>query len=323
MNPSDDHVLVTGAFGNIGRNVVAQLLERGYRVRATSIAPRDARIAATWSGRVEVVRGDVRDRAMMDSALRGVRTVIHLAYVIPPLAHENPELAKSVNVGGTRNLLKAARASATPPRMLFASTLDVYGTSNGRPPPRRVGDPLIETDNYSGHKIAGETMVRESGLPFAIFRFADVPPIEIRNPHPIMFRIPLDTRIEMIHPSDAALAVVNALRCDAIWGGIWNIGGGPRCQLTYRDYLGTFLDAMEIGRLPDAAFTTTPYCTDWLDTAESEALLQYQRHVFDDVVRETAALLGWRRPLARIARPIVRRAILRMSPWWRNRARVE
>jgi UDP-glucose 4-epimerase len=76
---------------------------------------------------------------------------------------------------------------------------------------------------------------------------------------------------------------------------------------------------MGIGRLPDEAFSTEPYCTDWLDTEESERLLHYQRHGYDDVVRETAALLGWRRPLARALRPVVRAGILRLSPAWRAR----
>jgi hypothetical protein len=85
---------------------------------------------------------------------------------------------------------------------------------------------------------------------------------------------------------------------------------------------------MELGApLPERAFTTTPYCTDWLDTEESQQLFQYQRASFDDIVRDVAALLGWRRPFARLARPLVRRHMLRMSPYYRlppteSRARV-
>jgi hypothetical protein len=104
-----------------------------------------------------------------------------------------------------------------------------------------------------------------------------------------------------------------------VWGRTLNVGGGPRCQLVYRDYLGAFLDAMGIGRLPDEAFATEPYCTDWLDTEESQRLLGYQRKTFDDVVRETAALLGWRAPLARAFQPVVRASMLRLSPHWRSR----
>ena len=308
-------VLVTGAFGNIGRNAVMALREQGHRVRALSFEPkRDRAVAKQFGPSVEVVRGDVRDARDMDAAVAGQDVVIHLAFVIPPGSNENPALAESVNVGGTRAVIAAANRAPTPPRLLFASTLDVYGRTQHLAPPRRVDDPVQPTDAYSQHKIACEHLVRESGLTWAIYRFADVPPIEIRAPHPIMFTIPLAQRIEMIHPRDAGLAVANGVAGEDIWGRVMHIGGGARCQLRYGEYLTAFLDAMGIGALPEAWFSTEPYCTDWLDTGESQRLLQYQRHDFQDVVRETAALLGWRAPFARALRPLVRWQIGRLSP---------
>jgi nucleoside-diphosphate-sugar epimerase len=182
-----------------------------------------------------------------------------------------------------------------------------------------VDDRLQRSDAYSGHKIDCERLVRGSGLPFCILRFADVPPIAVRAPHPMMFRVPLSTRIEVVHPADAGQAVARAMDCPAAWGRALNIGGGPGCQLVYREYLGAFLDAMGVDHLPDEAFSTEPYCTDWLDTEESQRLLGYQRRTFADVVGETAALMGARRPLARLFRPAVRAALLRLSPHWRAR----
>jgi UDP-glucose 4-epimerase len=306
------NVLVTGAFGNVGSNTIASLLEQGHRVRGLSPDPRRERgIIDRFAGRVEVVTGDVRRPEDVHAAVDGQDVVIHLAFVIPPLCHEQPGLARDVNVGGTRNVLEAVRREGerrgTAPRLVFASTLDVYGHTSHLAPPRRVDDPVEATDGYSGHKIECEKMVRESGLPWAILRFADVPPIALRDPHPIMFTIPLAQRIEMIHPRDVGLAVANAVSCDAVWGRVLNIGGGKRCQVTYGEYLSAMLGAMGMGGpLPAEWFTTDPYCTDWLDTEESERLLRFQRHSFEDVVRETAALLGWRAPFVRILQPIIR-----------------
>jgi nucleoside-diphosphate-sugar epimerase len=313
-------LLVTGAFGNLGAATVRALVAGGrHQVRALShrLERADRRLARRFGPSVEVLRGDVRDRAAMQAAVRGADAVVHLAFLIPPPALEQPELAESINVGGTRNLLDAAAGVGA--RFLFASTLDVYGNTQHLPPPRRVGDATQALDAYAAHKLTCETMVRESGLRATILRFADIPPIAVRRPHPMMFRLPPSTRIEVVHPDDAGLAVARALDCDEAWGRTLNIGGGARCQLTYREYLGAFLDAMGIGRLPDGAFSSEPYCTDWLDSDDSQRLLQYQRHDFGDIVRETAALVGWRRPLARLFRPLVRAALLRMSPHWRVR----
>jgi hypothetical protein len=84
-------------------------------------------------------------------------------------------------------------------------------------------------------------------------------------------------------------------------------------------FLFTMLGAMGIGALPHHAFTTRPYCTDWLDTAASQALLQYQRHSFADIVEEIQALAGWRRPALRALGLLVRAAIVAMSPYARGR----
>jgi nucleoside-diphosphate-sugar epimerase len=322
-----ERVLVTGAFGNIGQHATRELCAAGHHVRALrfggvrTVAERD--LSRAHGERLEVVQADVRDRAAMDAVLRDVDCVVHLAFLIPPPALERPAVAQSINVEGTRTVLAAACAAAAPPRLVFASTLDVYGATDHLPPPRSVGDPVQRTDAYSAHKIDCERLVAASGLAAVVLRYADVPPIAVRGPHPMMFRVPLAQRFEMIHPEDAGLATARAAMHPELWAAgvrTLNIGGGPRCQLLYRDYIGGFLEAMGVGMLPEEAFSTEPYCTDWLDTEESERLLRYQRKTFEDVVRETRALLGLRVPLARVLRPLVRAGMLSLSPHWRARA---
>ena len=120
--PPVQRVLVTGAFGNIGRHAVRELCAAGHRVRALGHGARpsmeERALARSFGAPVEVVRGDVRDRAAMDRAVRDVDCVVHLAFVIPPPALERPALAQSVNVEGTRTVLAAASAVTRPPRFL-------------------------------------------------------------------------------------------------------------------------------------------------------------------------------------------------------------
>jgi nucleoside-diphosphate-sugar epimerase len=314
------NVLVTGGFGNIGRSAVDALQAEGHRVRVLSPrSPRHERTARRLG--LDVAWGDIRRREDVAAALRGQEAVVHLAAIIPPDSDEKPELARAVNVEGTGTLLAEALASVQPPRFLFASTFDVFGRTTHLPPPRRVSDPVSATDAYTGHKIEAEGMVRASGLDHVIMRFADVPKLALRPAHPLMFEIPLDTRIETLHTRDAGLAVARCLACPEAWGRTLLVGGGPRCQVHFRDYLARFLTVMGVGPLPDEAFGTTPYPTDWIDTEESQRLLRYQRHSLDDIVAEVGALLGWRRPLMPLLRPLVRRRMLGLSPYWRARAR--
>lgn len=314
-------VLVTGAFGNIGASSVRELRRQGHQVRAFGRPSRaNRRVAASFGPQVELCWGDVRDPIAVAHAVEGQDAIVHMAYMLPPDADDHPALAEEINIGGTRGAIEAARAQPVPPRLLFASTFDIFGFTQHQPPPRRVGDPAAATDVYTRHKIEGERMVRESGLSWTILRFADVPPLAMRSPHPIMFRIPLQTRLEVLHTADAGLAVANALASDAVWERVWLIGGGPACQIYYRDYLGRMLDVMGIGRLPETAFGHQPFSTDWIDTAESETLLRYQRHSFEQIIADIAARIGWQRRLIPLVRPLARWWILRMSPYYARAA---
>ena len=313
-------VLLTGATGNIGSHTLPQLVDRGHTVRCfarlTTVNRQRARALPAGA---EVVWGDITDAAAVRHATAGVEAVVHLAAIIPPRADEEPAYAHRVNVDGTANVIAACRAQPDPPRLLFASTFDVHGNTVDRPPPRHVDDPLQATNPYTAHKIECEAMVRDSDLNWCVFRLADVPILGIREPHPIMFEIGLDNRIESLHADDAGLAITNALETAAVWGRVLFVGGGPSCQMTYREYLTRLLAAMGVDPLPEEAFNTAPYATDWLDTTEGEALLHYQRHTFDDIAEAVAASLGWKRRLMPVAKPLARAAILRLSPYYRAR----
>lgn len=309
------NILLTGATGNIGRNALPELVRQGHRVRCLVRRPGTLeRTARHCAGRVELFQGDILRPADAAKAVEGQDVIIHLAYMIPPRSEEQPDLSRAVNIDGTRHLINAARSQPNPPRFFFSSSLDVFGYTQDQPPPRKVSDPVQATDHYTTHKIACEEMVKTSGLQWTIFRFADVP--TLRSPHPIMFRIPLATRFEVIHGADAGLAIANAMRCEEVWGKILLIGGGPGCQITYQEYLGRILEMMGIGRLPESAFGTQPYSTDWLDTGESQRLLYYQRLTFDDILRDLARASAPTRLLTKLVRPAARWWILRMSPYY-------
>ena len=305
------NILLTGASGNIGGSTFDELVRHGHKVRCF-VRRRTAleRTARHFPGKIELVEGDMRRAADLSEAVQGQDVVIHMAYMLPPASEDQPELARSINVEGTHALLDAAKSLTEPPRFFFASSFDVFGHTQDRPPPRKVSEPVQATDHYTSHKIACEEMVKASGLEWAIFRFADVPPLGLRSPHPIMFRIPLATRFEVIHTYDAGLAVANGIRSDDIWGRVLLIGGGPTCQMLYHDYLGRMLEMMGIGTLPESAFGSEPYSTDWLDTEESQRLLHYQRYSFDDIMQQLTRIVGYKRRLTALVRPAAR--------WWNS-----
>jgi len=305
-------VLVTGAFGNLGQPVLEQLIRAGHQVRAFDLDTRANRRAVRRFGRdLEVVWGTLANEADVVRAVEGQEAVIHLAFVLPYLSatgvssESEPRWARNFFVGGTRRLLNALRAMPEPARILFTSSLHVYGQTQDREPYRRVGDPVAPTDHYSHHKIICETLVRRSQLRWIIFRLGASLPTRLILDRG-MFEVPLDTRIEFVHHSDVALAIANALDNDAVWGQIWNIGGGPECQLIQGEMVRSVLDAVGVGMLPEHVFGNRPFPTDWLDTSESQRWLRFQYHTLKDYLEDLTKKLGPARPLLKAVSPLIR-----------------
>ena len=312
-------VTVTGAFGNIGTAVLAELLSRGYAVRAFDLPSRsNRRVAREFEGRVDVFWGDVRDGGRVREAIASQDAVIHNAAVLPPTSEENPRLASAVNVGGTRAVIEAMRSQPVPPRLVFASSISVHGPMQHLSPPRTSGDPLRPTDEYTRNKVECETMVRASDLPWVILRIGVALDPSRRGTSPararLLFETSLDTRMELVDRRDVARAMARSARSDEALGKTLLIGGGPSCRIRQRDLVKAVCDSLGIEMLPDAAFGDRNYYTDWMDTEESQRILQYQHHDFAGYRRELILRLRHVRWLLSPVSPLVRRALLRYSP---------
>jgi len=318
--PSSRKVLVTGAFGNVGSSTVRSLLAQGHSVRTFDLpSDRSRKKSRAFSDRIELVWGDIRELDGIRRAVDGQDVILHLAAIIPPLSRADPDLAQAVNVGGTKNVLAALEAMPTPARLIYASSLALFGHTQHLPPPRTLADPIHPTDAYTRHKAECERLIADSSLTWSIFRLAAVLPLEILGGvDPLMFEVPLADRIETVHPDDVGLALTNGVRSDSIWSKILLIGGGAGCQIDGRHMMERTLGAVGIGALPEQAFATAPFHTDWLDTSESQRMLSYQRHNFDDYVSQVKAILGWRRYLIRLISPLIRRWLVAQSPYYRR-----
>jgi nucleoside-diphosphate-sugar epimerase len=319
------NILITGSMGNIGTSTLTALQGRGHCITCFDQPTlTNRRLAKRLPSTVRMCWGDIRQAGDLAAAVVNQDVVVHLAAIIPEVSHtgdrseENPSLAYDVNVTGTQNLIAAVKAMPVASSIVFTSTLHVYGLTQHLAPPRKVHDPLNPADHYARHKVACEAMLRDSGLRWTILRLGVAVPMKLIL-SPAMFLIPPSNRIEYVHTLDAGVAIANAVETEAVWGRVWNIGGGPRCQLHYEDMLGAFMQLIGQAPLPQAAYNSVDFCVDWLDTQESQLLLSYQTHTYDDYLKAmTACLRPWL-ALIRFFRPVVRWVILRQSPYLRGR----
>ena len=317
-------VLLTGSFGNIGKGTLEKLLAAGHKVVCLDReTPQTRKVADAYGERISTVWGDIGDPAVLARALEGVEAVVHLAGILPPFTERDVELAERVNVGGTRVIIAAMEASSTARRLVFASTFGVFGSVQDRTLPLRDDSPTTPNDNYGRTKVAAEEAIRASNLNWTILRICAAPPVVIPSggTHDVAFlyEMTADARIEFVHPEDVSTAFCHAVVCDQSIGKSLFLGGGAACQVRGLEFASNMVSGIGItGGLPAAAFKPSQvpeFYGDWVDTQESQQLLQFQHYTMEDFVGHMRKAMGWKYYLVRLISPLAKRAMLKHSPY--------
>ena len=154
-------VLVTGGAGFLGSRLIRSLLAAASGPAPARIICVDREPSPVADARVESRVGSIADAAFVRAAVPpDVSVIWHLAAVLSGQSEAEPELAASVNVGGTQALLEACRAAARPPRLVLASTVAVFGG----PLPDEVPEDLAlrPQTTYGTTKAVAELLVLEA-----------------------------------------------------------------------------------------------------------------------------------------------------------------
>jgi UDP-glucose 4-epimerase len=275
-------VLVTGGAGNVGRQVVVMLAQEGHDVRVLDLPELDYSFTNAHTN-IEVLPGDICDESELKRACDGVDWAVHLAAIMPPISEVNNALANRINIEGTRSILNALNPEIP---IIFASSVATYGV-----PAAEIVDidhQQKPIDFYGETKLQNEKDILESSRPFVMLRISGVSvPALLEIPRPWFFRA--DQRIEFVHLADAAKAVVNCVGNETITGKILQIAGGQTWQLTGQEYSRAICEAFDLPP-ESASFQQQPGWTGWYDTNESQRLLQYQNHGFEDFIDQLNAL---------------------------------
>jgi len=177
-------IVITGGCGFLGRRVALRLLERGDVDELVLFDNAPSALPLPEDKRLRLVTGDIADRDAVRAVISpGTASVFHLAAVVSGQAEADTDLGYRVNLDGTRAVLDACRLLGTCPRVVFASSLAVYG---GELPPA-VGDetPLTPQTSYGTQKAIGELLVNDySRKRFVDGRAVRLPTVVVRPGRP-------------------------------------------------------------------------------------------------------------------------------------------
>jgi UDP-glucose 4-epimerase len=169
-------IVVTGGAGFVGSNMVRRLLAEGASVVVLDdfYTGNESNLPQNES-RLEVIRGSVTDFDLTRQVVNGANLVFHLAARNIIVSTRNPREDYEVNIGGTLNVLLAARELSIP-RVVYSSSTSVYG--NPRYLPINEDDLTNMLSPYAVSKYAGENYCKafyESyGLSSAVVRYSNV-----------------------------------------------------------------------------------------------------------------------------------------------------
>lgn len=156
------HIVVTGAGGFIGKHLLAELLALGLPGQppgALRITAVDVQVGVEHA-QVRWLQGSFADPALLAEACTPpADLVFHLAAVPSGRSEQDPAYAAGVNVVGMLRLLDALKAQGNNPRLVFASSIAVYG----KPQVELVTDDTAPqpTLTYGAHKVIGEVLVND------------------------------------------------------------------------------------------------------------------------------------------------------------------
>lgn len=121
-------VFITGGAGYVGTSLIPQLLDNGHEVVCydSLLFGGDAIIPFFRNSNFHFIKGDIRDKSLLKESVKGADVIIHLAAIVGfPACRKDPDLAQSVNVDGTRNLIDVTSNSQL---IIYGSTGSNYGS---------------------------------------------------------------------------------------------------------------------------------------------------------------------------------------------------
>lgn len=291
-------ILLTGASGNIGYQTLKQLIEKDkYNITAFDIDSKSSRKKLEpLRDKINIIYGSITDAKKVEEVVKDYDIIIHLAAIIPPMSDKKPKLAYQVNYEGTKNIVNAIKENGKG-SLLFSSSVAVYGDRLEKPYIRITDEFNPAEDYYASLKIECENMIKNANIDYSIFRLTAImgrPEID-----PLMFHMPLETKLEILSSIDAARAFVNAIEyMPELNKKTFNLSGGKECRTTYKSFLRNMFKiyGLNVKYLRALAFADYNFhCGYFLDGNELEEILHFRNETLEDyyerIKKETSGVL--------------------------------
>lgn len=300
-------VLVTGAGGSIGINVIKYLLSEGkYEITALDLRNKASqKRLKRYRRRINLIYGDMNDSVLIDALVKDHDYIIHLAGLMPPIADIKHNISEMIDYKGAENIIKAMNMFNPSAYFIYASSTTIYGevaSANNKTKPK-----ITPLDYYSTTKLKIEKLIQNKVKNHIIIRL----PLVLTNPKTgaFMYNVKLNSMTEAITDNDAGYLFVNALNhTEELKGKIWNATGGTATTDTYRNIL---INVLKIYGLSFKYILTLLfvdknfYCHIYEDSDELETILEFRSDSLSSYYMRLKRQIKGRRIARILAKPII------------------
>ena len=318
------NILITGAFGNLGLSTIKSLVNSNHQITCFDLPNRrNKRIYRKLSRKynISVIWGNILDKAIIALAIQNQDCIIHLVAITPPLSERLPDYAFKINVQGTRNIIEEVKKQNLSPRIIYVSSVTVYGPKHPDSPLLTIETPVNPTDVYSKTKVEVEELLEKSSLPWIILRLTAVPALDLMSNMKLdsIFSIPLQQKLEFLHTIDAGVAIARSVDITQV-NRFFLVGGGKQNQFKNKEFLSMYFKVLGLGKFPNR-ISKTPitnddwYYTHWMDSTEAQELLKYLKHTFEDFLKEFKKTNRFIVFIITLLSPLIKRILIMKSPY--------
>lgn len=300
-------VLVTGAGGSIGINVIKYLLSEGkYEITALDLRNKNSqKKLRRYRRRINLIYGDMNDSMLIDALVKDHDYIIHLAGLMPPIADIKHNISEMIDYRGAENIIKAMNMYNPNAYFIYASSTTIYG--NVKTAKTETKPKLTELDYYSNTKLKIEKLIRNKVKNHIIIRL----PLVLTNPKngAFMYNVKLNSEVEAITDNDAGYLFVNALNhIEKLNKKVWNATGGEMTTDTYRHILANVLKIYGLSFKYLLTFLFVDknfYCHTYEDSQELENILEFRSDSLSSYYMRLKRQVKGRKIAKILAKPIV------------------
>ena len=203
-------VLVTGAAGCIGTQVIKYLLAEGkYEITALDLKNKTVfKRLKRFKKRINILYGDIGDRVLIEALVKSHDVIIHLASALPPLSDMKRGLAEIVEYDNTENIIRTIIYYNPKCHLMYASTTSMYKEKENVTVKTKIE--LNDYDYFSLAKLRTEQLIKEKLKNYTIYRIPLV--LGYMDDDIFMYHVKKNSIVDVVTKEDIAYAFVKGIQ---------------------------------------------------------------------------------------------------------------